>query len=258
MTPLHATAYNDGNFYLRKQDGVTRASLDANLIGGASRALKIETYTSSAKTATYGDQWQVCAYWETSNGPIRLASDQSESTYNVAVDLADSATKATQDGSGNTITSYYCTLSTTQTISGAKTFSGNNSFSGKNIFTASNNYNTTDTQKFIVGNSSSAFVFGGDGLQCFTGTASTTAKTMYAQYYGGGLQIGGSAQSDLTIKGHINPFDRNMYSLGTSSKYWYNVYSANFLGNNFYVIGDGGTTHIVYNGADGCLEFRFE
>lgn len=36
---------------------------------------------------------------------------------------ATSATKATQDGSGNTITSYYCTLSTAQTISGVKTFS---------------------------------------------------------------------------------------------------------------------------------------
>lgn len=35
---------------------------------------------------------------------------------------AASATKATQDGSGNTISSYYCTLSTAQTIGGAKTF----------------------------------------------------------------------------------------------------------------------------------------
>ena len=88
----------------------------------ASRALKIETYKDSTKAATYGNQWQVCAYWESNNGPIRLASDQSESSYNVIVDLADSATKATQDGSGNTITSYYCTLGTTQTLSGAKTF----------------------------------------------------------------------------------------------------------------------------------------
>lgn len=37
--------------------------------------------------------------------------------------LSGNATSATQDGSGNTITSYYVTLSTTQTISGAKTFS---------------------------------------------------------------------------------------------------------------------------------------
>lgn len=39
---------------------------------------------------------------------------------------ADSATKATKDGNGNTISSYYCTLSTEQTISGKKIFSGGN------------------------------------------------------------------------------------------------------------------------------------
>ena len=39
---------------------------------------------------------------------------------------ADSATKATQDGNGNTISSYYCTLSTEQTISGKKIFHGGN------------------------------------------------------------------------------------------------------------------------------------
>ena len=39
---------------------------------------------------------------------------------------ADSATKATQDGNGNTISSYYCTLSTEQTISGKKIFYGGN------------------------------------------------------------------------------------------------------------------------------------
>ena len=39
---------------------------------------------------------------------------------------ADYATKATQDGNGNTISSYYCTLSTEQTIRGKKTFDGNN------------------------------------------------------------------------------------------------------------------------------------
>ena len=39
---------------------------------------------------------------------------------------AGSATKATQDGNGNTISSYYCTLSTEQTISGKKIFNGGN------------------------------------------------------------------------------------------------------------------------------------
>lgn len=43
-----------------------------------------------------------------------------------AATTADSATKATQDGNGNTISSYYCTLSTEQTISGKKIFNGGN------------------------------------------------------------------------------------------------------------------------------------
>lgn len=43
-----------------------------------------------------------------------------------SADYADSATKATQDGNGNTISSYYCTLSTEQIISGKKIFNGGN------------------------------------------------------------------------------------------------------------------------------------
>lgn len=51
---------------------------------------------------------------------------------------AATATKATQDGSGNTITSKYVTLDTTQTISEKKTFSAD--INAKNIYTY-----TTDT-----------------------------------------------------------------------------------------------------------------
>lgn len=43
-----------------------------------------------------------------------------------AATTANSATSATQDGNGNTISSYYCTLSTEQTISGKKIFNGGN------------------------------------------------------------------------------------------------------------------------------------
>ena len=43
---------------------------------------------------------------------------------------ADTATRATEDASGNTITSYYCTLSTAQTVSGSKTFSETSKFTG--------------------------------------------------------------------------------------------------------------------------------
>lgn len=78
-----------------------------------------------------------------------------------------------------------------------------NTYSGKNIFTASNTYNTTDTQRFIVGNSDSAFVFGGDGLQCFAGTSSTVGKNMYINYYGGSVLIGKSGGTQEIVTNGI-------------------------------------------------------
>ena len=60
-------------------------------------------------------------YATTFNGD--LSGNASSAT---TADSADSATKATQDGNGNTISSYYCTLSTEQTISGKKIFDGGN------------------------------------------------------------------------------------------------------------------------------------
>lgn len=65
---------------------------------------------SSATTATTADH---------------AISADAATTANTAT-TADSATKATQDGNGNTISSYYCTLSTEQTISGKKIFNGGN------------------------------------------------------------------------------------------------------------------------------------
>lgn len=61
---------------------------------------------SSATTATNADH--------------AISSDSATSAT-----TADSATKATQDENGNTISSYYCTLSTEQTIIGIKQFNGN-------------------------------------------------------------------------------------------------------------------------------------
>lgn len=49
---------------------------------------------------------------------------------------ADSATQATEDGDGNTITSYYVTLSTAQTVTGAKTFSAATSFTNTTASTS--------------------------------------------------------------------------------------------------------------------------
>lgn len=173
--------------YVLKSNGTSAPSWIAQSELNVNRAKFLETFKEGNTTETYGTQYPLWAQWE--NGTIlKLLC----TGYSTKVDIA------TKDADGNTITSKYVTVDTAQTISGNKTFTG------KNIFTASNSYNTTDTQKFIVGNSSSAFVFGGDGLQCFTGTNSTTAKAMYVQYYGGDLIIGSGGKVTIASGGAIS------------------------------------------------------
>ena len=63
------------------------------------------------------------------NGNASSATTATNADHAISADsatTADSATKATQDENGNTISSYYCTLSTEQTISGKKIFNGGN------------------------------------------------------------------------------------------------------------------------------------
>ena len=63
------------------------------------------------------------------NGNASSATTATNADHAISADsatTADSATKATQDGNGNIISSYYCTLSTEQTISGKKIFNGGN------------------------------------------------------------------------------------------------------------------------------------
>ena len=71
---------------------------------------------SSATTATNADH--AISADSATNADHAISADSATTS--------DSATKATQDGNGNTISSYYCTLSTEQTISGKKIFDGGN------------------------------------------------------------------------------------------------------------------------------------
>lgn len=74
---------------------------------------------SSATTATNADH-------AISADSATTADSASHADMADAAESADYATKATQDENGNTISSYYCTLSTEQTISGKKIFGGGN------------------------------------------------------------------------------------------------------------------------------------
>lgn len=104
------------------------------------------------------------------------------------------------DGSYNGTTS---NISKLGTITSDLRVDGNGQFNGKNLFYATNNYNTHGAIKFVIGNATSAFAIGGDGLQTWAGavtvsnnkiigagTGTLTAARMYINYYGGNVDIG--------------------------------------------------------------------
>lgn len=82
-----------------KFSNIYATTFNGDLVGNA----------SSATTATNADH----------------AISADSATHAGSATHADSATSADQDGNGNTISSYYCTLSTDQTITGIKQFNGN-------------------------------------------------------------------------------------------------------------------------------------
>ena len=96
-----------GLFYNRTSSVITATS-DTVIEPSSNNAISLGTSTNKFSNV----------YATTFNG--NLSGNASSAT------TADSATKATQDGNGNTISSYYCTLSTEQTISGKKIFNGGN------------------------------------------------------------------------------------------------------------------------------------
>lgn len=110
---------------------------------------------------------------------------------------AGSATKATQDGNGNTISSYYVTLSTDQTITGKKTFSNVILFSGNDSYgirTATNNY-------VRIGESSYRF------YQCYV-----------TSYY---ATSGFYQDSDIRLKNIVQNVEVNLDDLAKLQKVYY-------------------------------------
>lgn len=135
------TISNDGTGVLSiASSNTSNSTLKIINVGGGSSALVLERQGTNAAdwqfinasgtlkiqnnyTSAEGDYFDV----------LSLAYNTGNATFKGTVTAptfvgslsgnATSATKATQDASGNTITSYYCTLSTNQTISGIKTFS---------------------------------------------------------------------------------------------------------------------------------------
>lgn len=178
--------------------------------------------------------------------------------------------RATQDGNGNTITSYYCTLSTEQTITARKTFSG-----GITITKATDAAVGADNgPALIVGGASTAAHIeidaneimakanGTSGAELFLNVGGSrvnvpylkiesTAAVEHIAFSRGGFnyikapasgtiafvvngQTVGSNTAELIISdGSLYPGTNNATSLGSSSYRWSTVYgvAGNFSGN---------------------------
>lgn len=152
---IKATQDENGNVISSTYLPLTGGSMTGTII--SSSASQILRWTSSATSVnstgcswyglgTYraddGYNWlNISNYWGinftttssnrfTHNGNIIITS------ANIGSQSVASATKATQDGAGNVITSKYVTIDTTQTISGAKTFSKETTISSATVSTS--------------------------------------------------------------------------------------------------------------------------
>ena len=109
------------SLYYNRTNSVITATSDTVIEPSSNNAISLGTSTNKFSNI----------YATTFNGDLSgnassatIATNADHATAADSATTADSATKATQDGNGNTISSYYCTLSTEQTISGKKTFNG--------------------------------------------------------------------------------------------------------------------------------------
>lgn len=111
------------SLYYNRANGVITATSDTVIEPSSNYNISLGTSTNKFSNI----------YATTFNGDLvgnaSSATTATNADHAISADsatTADSATKATQDGNGNTISSYYCTLSTEQTISGKKIFNGGN------------------------------------------------------------------------------------------------------------------------------------
>lgn len=151
---------------------------------------------------------------------------------------ADTATKATADASGNTITSYYCTLSTAQTVSGSKTFSGTSKFTGDVYITGwssgglrfadSDSLQTTDYVR-VHGNCGSSY--SGIDFQFYVGSDTRHSLSLNETK----ITSGSSTSYEL----FITPSASNICTLGASENKMKAIYATTYYGLAEQLFGTG-------------------
>ena len=123
------------SLYYNRANSVITATSDTVIEPSSNNAISLGTSTNKFSniyaTTFNGDlSGNASSATTATNADHAISADSATNAdHAISADSAttsDSATKATQDGNGNTISSYYCTLSTEQTISGKKIFNGGN------------------------------------------------------------------------------------------------------------------------------------
>ena len=126
----------------------------------------------------------------TTNSASKVLSAAQGVALKSLVDALQSTVNGKAEAGHNHDDKYYTESEIDTKLSSKVEKDSNNNFTGKNVFYSTASFFNPDDQKFVVGDSGSAFVFGSDGLQTFAGTSSSTPKVMYINCYGGGVSIG--------------------------------------------------------------------
>lgn len=117
------------SLYYNRANSVITATSDTVIEPSSNNAISLGTSTNKFSniyaTIFNGDlSGNASSATTATNADHAISADSA--TRAGSATTADSATSADQDGNGNTISSYYCTLSTEQIISGIKKFGGGN------------------------------------------------------------------------------------------------------------------------------------
>lgn len=119
--------HSDGNFYFRKIDGVTRASLDANIIGNASTATALTSSAGSATTPIYFSSGKPVACTYSLNKTVPSNAVFTDHTYNFYGVAFYSGNSGNQEHNANSAVSnglYYYTSNGPATTLGASNTDG--------------------------------------------------------------------------------------------------------------------------------------
>ena len=151
---------------------------------------------------------------------------------------ASTATRATADASGNTITSYYCTLSTAQTVSGSKTFSGTSKFTGDVYVTGYSGLRFADSDEL----QNTAYVRVRGNCEY--------SPDHYNDYYSGidvEFYVDSAIRHSLSLKEtedtsssptsydlSITPSDSDICTLGSHDKKMKAIYATTYYGTTYY------------------------